>query len=158
MSNLRQRSTFFVPLFSILLWGGCSAHQTEQQMTSTTTTNDTHLYNSEYGLVSDPQTDAIIHQEILAQNSPTEVVYELDDPNYTTELKRDPDAFLAEEWVQPAPKITYKYDDDPKFYTEEELPENKLKLGDVVVKIPQGADQATLLEGIERASTPQSGY
>jgi hypothetical protein len=168
MINLLNSPKHLTPiLFSFLLYSGCSSsHKLCSGYSSSHQLNEdaypaysqTHTYNKEYGLIQDPKTDAIIHQEIISQNQPTEIIVQLDDPNYTTELERDPEAFLAEEWVEPEPQITYKYDDDPRFYKENELPENKLRLGNVIVKVPEGADQSTILEGIERASTPQSGY
>ncbi len=132
-----HRSSLFFPLFSsLILFGGCSSHET--------LSSDTHLYNDQYGMIHNPAVDVIIEKEIQSVYQPTEIEYQIDDPTYTTELRRDPDAFLAEEWVKPEPVISYKYSDDPRFYSEEELPDNKLKLGNVIVKIPEGADKSML--------------
>ena len=125
-------------LFSFLfLINGCSTKDT-------VAVSQAHLYNNNYGVVSDSRADEIIASEIQSQNEPTEIDYSSLDPRYSTELKRDPDAFLAEEWVQPEPKISYKYMDDPHFYSEDELPENKLRTGNVIVKIPNGTDKSVL--------------
>ncbi len=133
-----HKSTLFFSLFtSIILFNGCSSHETF--------TSDTHLYNNQYGLVPDPTTDAIIAKEIQSEYQDVEIIYQEINPAYTTKLQHDPDAFLAEEWVKPEPVISYKYSDDPRFYSEEELPDNKLKLGNVIVKIPEGADRSMLL-------------
>jgi len=154
MSTLRYNRTYLLPIVSsMLFFAGCSLHK--EMPTEVTVA---HPYNSQYGVVEDPHTDAIIAQEIQSINQPTEVIKQLDDPSYTTELKEDPDAFVEEEWVQPEPVIMYKYDDDPKFYREDELPENKFKMGNVIIKVPEGANKETILQGIEYASTPQSGY
>ena len=118
-------SFFFITIFS-----GCSTKET------TIAVSDTHLYNNNYGLVPDPEADMIIAQEIASEDEPTEIDYSSIDPRYTTKLEKDPDAFLASEWVEPEPKVYYKYMDDPKFYAEDELPENKLRTGNVIVKLP----------------------
>jgi len=125
-------------LFSFLfLINGCSTK-------NSVAVSEAHLYNNDYGVVPDNKVDEIIASEIESQNEPTQIDYSSLDPRYSTELKRDPDAFLAEEWVQPEPKITYKYMDDPHFYSEDELPENKLRTGNVIVKIPNGTDKSVL--------------
>jgi len=121
----------------ILLINGCSTKES-------ITVSQAHLYNNNYGVVPDSRVDEIIASEIQSQNEPTQIDYSSLDPRYSTELKRDPDAFLAEEWVQPEPKISYKYMDDPHFYSEDELPENKLRTGNVIVKIPNGTDKSVL--------------
>jgi len=95
-------------------------------------------------VVSDSQADKLIAQEIEAQNEPTQVDCSNCDPKYTTELKHDPDAFLAKDWVQPKPKISYKYMDDPNFYTEDELPKNKFKTGNTIIKLPKNSDKSLL--------------
>jgi len=125
-------------LFSFLfLINGCSTK-------NSVAVSQAHLYNNNYGVVSDSRADEIIASEIESQNEPTQIDYSSLDPKYSTELKRDPDAFLAEDWVPPEPKITYKYMDDPHFYTEDELPENKFRTGNVIVKIPEGTDKSVL--------------
>ena len=121
----------------ILLISGCSTKES-------IAVSQAHLYNNNYGVVSDSRADEIIASEIQSQNEPTQIDYSSLDPRYSTELKRDPDAFLAEEWVQPEPKISYKYMDDPNFYSEDELPENKFRTGNVIVKIPEGTDKSVL--------------
>ncbi len=154
------RNYHLLPLLSsFMLFTGCTSHH--QEHLNEAIVNDTYLhpYNTQYGLVEDPHVDTILVQEEIASVQPAETItIPLENPTYTTELKDDPEAFVAEEWVEPEPVITYKYDDDPRFYREDELPENKFKLGNVIVKVPEGADKNTLLQGIEYASTPQSGY
>ena len=54
----------------------------------------------------------------------------------TEEFIPEEGTFLEEDWVEPEPVITYKYADDPKFYREDELPENKGRLGNVIIKVP----------------------
>jgi len=124
-------------LSSIFLIGGCS---TKERVA----VSQAHLYNDNYGLVSNSMADEIIDSEIESQNEPTEIDYSSLDPRYTTKLEKEPDAFLAEDWVPPEPKITYKYMDDPHFYSENELPENKLRTGNVIVKIPKSTDESIL--------------
>jgi hypothetical protein len=104
----------------ILLFSGCASNGEPVAI------SDIHTYNENFGVVDDPDIDAKLQEEILAQAKPVEVeIPKSDDPNITTELKDDPDAFTAEEFVPEPPIITYKYMDDPKFYTANELPENK---------------------------------
>ena len=98
-------------LSSILLFDGCSSHET-------ILSSDSHLYNESFGVVDNFEVDARINEEILAQNTPVEIDNQLSsNPEWTTELILDPDAVTAEEYVQAPPIITYKYMDDPKFYT-----------------------------------------
>jgi len=115
-------------LSSILLIGGCSTKDNNIEV------SQVHLYNNNYGLVPDSKADEIIASEIASENEPVEIDYSSLDPKYTTELEKEPDTFVGEDWVPPAPKITYKYMDDPHFYTEDELPKNKLRVGRVVEK------------------------
>jgi hypothetical protein len=102
--------------------------------------SDIHAYNENYGVLDDKKVDEIIAKEIEIANSPIETDYSSCDPKYETEPKEDPDAFLAKDWVQPKPKVYYKYMDDPKFYSEDELPENKLRTGNTIIKVPKKKD------------------
>ncbi|NOZ91190.1 MAG: hypothetical protein GXO60_07915 [Epsilonproteobacteria bacterium] len=130
MKTIINKYTLFSLFSSIILFSGCSTKE------ATVAVSNAHLYNNNYGVVSDPEADMIIAQEIASQNEPTEIDYSNLDPRYTTKIEKDPDAFLASEWVQPEPKVFYKYMDDPKFYAEDELPENKFRTGHTIIKIP----------------------
>jgi len=113
-------------LSSIFLIGGCSTKDNNIEV------SQVHLYNNNYGVVPDSKADEIIASEIASEDEPVETDYSSLDPRYTTELEKDPDAFVGEDWVPPKPKITYKYMDDPHFYTEDELPKNKLRVGNII--------------------------
>ena len=94
----------------IFLLNSCSSYET-------VSVSETHLYNNHYGVHQNLHVDTIIHNELLAINKPTEVEKSYSsDPEWTTELKMDSDAFLAEDYVEKAPEITYKYKFDKKFY------------------------------------------
>ena len=108
----------FILLLAILL-NGCTSH-------SKISASKSHLYNNNFGVIADPELDAMLEYEFLTQNRPTEIDYSGLDPRYSTELILDPDAVTLENYVVPEPIITYKYMHSPIFYTEDELPENKL--------------------------------
>jgi len=107
-------------LLLFIILNGCSQHQT-------IATSEAHLYNADFGIISNPELDSILEQELLTQNQPTEIDYSglSDDPSLTTVMVHDPEAVTLENYVEPEPIITYKYMGSPKFYTEDELPENK---------------------------------
>ncbi|CAA6803404.1 MAG: Unknown protein, partial [uncultured Sulfurovum sp.] len=69
--------------------------------------------------------------------------------NNMTQFQPEKGTFLAEDWVQSEPVITYKYLDDSKFYTEDELPANKARLGNVVVKVPDSMSKEEFLSHLE---------
>ncbi|NEW59889.1 hypothetical protein GSY74_01220 [Sulfurovum sp. bin170] len=76
----------------------------------------------------------MIEHEFLTQNRPAEIDYSELDPTLSTKLIHDPDAVTLENYVAPEPIITYKYMHSPIFYTEEELPENKLITGNAIMR------------------------
>lgn len=79
--------------------------------------SDAHLYNQNFGLVNNYEADEAIQEEYISMNLPTQVDMPLiNDPEISTELVKDPDAFYAHEYVPTPPVITYKYEFDPKFY------------------------------------------
>jgi hypothetical protein len=138
MKMITTKYTLFPLLSSFILFCGCSTKE------DTIAISETHLYNNDYGVMSNNKADKIIADEIASENKPVEIDYSSIDPRYSTEVQADPEAFLAEDWVQPEPKISYKYMDDPKFYAEDELPENKFKTGNTIIKIPKGSDKSIL--------------
>jgi len=96
--------------FSIF-FNGCTSHH------DVVSVSETHLYNNNYGLHSNIEVDTTIKNELMAMNSPTEVeMPQSSNPEWTTELKMDSDAFLAEDYVPTEPVISYKYEFDKKFY------------------------------------------
>ena len=98
-----------------LLFNGCSSTK------SVVSVSETHLYNNNYGLHSNLEVDNIIQNELMAMNNPTEVdMSQPLDPEWTTDLKMDDDAFLAEDYVSTEPVISYKYEFDKKFYDKAE--------------------------------------
>jgi len=138
MKIITTKYRLFLLLSSfILLISGCSTKNSVAELQA-------HLYNNDYGVVPDSRVDEIIASEISSENEPTQIDYSSLDPKYSTEIKRDPEAFVAEDWVPPEPKITYKYMDDPHFYSEDELPENKFRTGNAIVKIPENTDKSVL--------------
>jgi len=138
MKIITTKYRLFLLLSSfILLINGCSTK-------NSVAVSEAHLYNNDYGVVPDNKVDEIIASEIESENEPVQIDYSSIDPRYTTKLEKDPDAFVAEDWVPPEPKITYKYMDDPHFYSENELPENKFRTGNVIVKTPENTDKSVL--------------
>ena len=103
------------------------------------------MYNNEYGVLPDKRVDKIIASEIASEDNPVEIDSSSINPQYSTEeTKPESGTFLAEDWVQPEPKISYKYMDDSKFYTEDELPENKFRTGNVIAKAPESTENSIL--------------
>ena len=144
MSNsFYKPKTLFTLISLILLLNGCSSSS------AITNISEVHPYDSSFGVLENREVDAIIQEEVQNQNQSAEVDYSSVDGQYTTQIERSPDEFLEEEWIQPEPIITYKYQDDTKFYREDELPENKFKLGKVIVKIPAGMDKSKFLAQLE---------
>ena len=102
-------------LSSILFFNGCSSHP------DVVSVSDTHLYNNNYGIHTNLEVDAILENELIAMNEPTEVERpHFTNPEWTTELKVDKDAFLEEDYVPIEPVISYKYKFDKKFYDKAE--------------------------------------
>jgi len=145
MSNsFYKPKTLFTLTSLLLLLNGCTSSS------SITNVSEVHTYDSRFGVIKNREVDAIIEEEVRNQNQSAEVDYSSVNSQYTTKIERSPDEFLAEDWVQPEPVITYKYKDDTKFYGENELPKDKFKLGNVIVKIPAGMDKDKFLAQLER--------
>jgi len=130
MKIVKNNYKLLLLLSSIFLIDGCSTKES-------IAVSQAHLYNDNYGLVSNSRADKIIASEIESENNPTEI-------DYSSEAEKDSDTIVGEDWVPPAPKITYKYMDDPHFYSENELPENKLRTGNVISQVSEGADKSIL--------------
>ena len=80
-----------------------------------------HLYNSNYGVTENLRVDEIIQKEIFAISNPTEIeAPELVCATCTTDITREANTFLEEEYVPLEPIITYKYKFDKKFYNKAE--------------------------------------
>ena len=115
MQTLSKKNLILSTFLSLYLLNGCSSHET-------ISVSEAHLYNNHYGVVPDYQVDAQIEEELLAVNQPSEVVMPtFNDPSLTTDIGVSGDTFTAENYVQKAPVISYKYKDDPKFYSEKEM-------------------------------------
>jgi len=114
--KLFKHSLLPLSLFTtIILTAGCSS---QQQVVSI---SEIHPYNDQYGLNKNLYVDSIIEGEIETEDEPTqEDKVVLLDPSYTTDISMDPDAFLAEDYVQKPEVITYKYMFDKKFYSKAE--------------------------------------
>jgi hypothetical protein len=109
-------NTLFFSIFSTLfLLNGCSSH------TETISVSESHLYDTNFGLDHNAKVDMVIEEELLAINMPTEVeTPNHTNPEWTTDIKMEPDAFLEEDYVPTEPVITYKYKFDKKFYDKAE--------------------------------------
>ena len=101
-----NRHTLLLSL-SLLIITACSSKQ------EVISVSEEHLYNNNYGIVQEPDANAMLNDEHIAMQS-----QEIEDNNE----KFSPPAgtFLAEDYVQPPEKITYKYQFDPKFYSKAE--------------------------------------
>ena len=106
--------TLSLLLFTFLFNGCMSKHQVVH-------TSSSHLYNQNFGVQQNVKADSIIKQELLAMNMPTQIdVAKNMNPNWTTDIRMDKDAFLKEDYVAQAPVLTYKYKFDTKFYDKAE--------------------------------------
>lgn len=99
----------------ILFFYGCSSHH------DVVSVSDIHLYDDNYGLAQNEEIDIEVNNELISMNSQVEVeIPQSSNPEWTTELKMEEGAFLAEDYVQKPPVITYKYKFDDKFYDKAE--------------------------------------
>ena len=113
---MSRKSIYLLPLCSLLLvLNGCSS------------TLGKHAYNDDFGLVENPKADKQLEKEELMTKE--ELQKFKDEANNTTESTPEKGTFLAKDWVQPAPVITYLYPYDSKFYSEDELPVNRGRIG-----------------------------
>ncbi|MCK4441209.1 MAG: hypothetical protein KAU90_04335, partial [Sulfurovaceae bacterium] len=125
-------------LSSFILFSGCSSKDN-------IAVSKTHLYNNNYGVLPDNRADRIIASETLSEDKPAEIDSSSIETEYSTDdIKSDSDTFLAEDWVPPKPKISYKYMDDPKFYSEDELPKNKFRTANTIIRTPKDTDKSVL--------------
>jgi len=107
--NFIKKSIHSVILsISLLIISACSS---QQQVISV---SEAHLYNNNYGIVQDPYADNMLHQESIAMQS------QIIENDNSREFYPKAGTFLAEDYVQPPEKITYKYKFDPKFYSNAE--------------------------------------
>ncbi len=129
---MSKKSIYFLSVCSLLLvLNGCSSIL------------GIHAYNDNFGLVENFEADKQLEKEELISSEELQK-YDVE-INKETEFKPEEGTFLAEDWVQPEPIFTYRYPNDPKFYREDELPENKGRLGNVVVKVPSSMSKEEFL-------------
>ena len=121
---------------SLLLLSACSSKSTS------------HVYNDNFGVASnfEAETQLRVEKEFLTNVEQESMELE-DDP-------REDGAFFAEDWVKPKDKITYKYLGDSRMYTEDELPENKGRLGNVVIKVPSNMEKEEFLTQLNDGHIP----
>ena len=118
-----KKSIYLVPPCSLLLvLNGCSS------------IFGVHAYNDDFGILENPEVDKQLEKEELVSSE--ELQKYNDEINNMVEFKPEKGTFLEKDWKQPKPKIIYKYDDDPTFYREDELPKDKGRLGNVIIKVP----------------------
>jgi hypothetical protein len=129
--NLTLSSLFAVSILNI---SGCCTKGEVIEM------SQTHFYNDNYGVVQDQEAEQMLAHEEEIEKHPVEVDDTVSNPNYIsiTQVEKEklaPDEFVGDDWTPPKSKIFYKYMDDPNFYSEDELPENKLKVGNKTMTI-----------------------
>ena len=129
---MSKKSIYLLPICSLLLTlNGCSSIFGE------------HAYNNDFGLVENTKADKQLEKEELIATQ--EIQKYNDEVNNMTEFKPEEGTFLEEDWVEPAPIITYHYDGDPKFYREDELPKDKGRLGNITIKVPSSMTKEEVL-------------
>lgn len=108
---MKNLSLYLLLSIATLATTGCTAHNDIVAM------SDAHLYNGNFGLIQNNEADRQVQEELIAMNLPTEVEMPQNmNPEWTTELIKEPDAFYANEYVAQKEVITYKYKFDKKFY------------------------------------------
>ena len=90
--------------------------------------------NENFGVVKDIEADRQIEQEVEENEAELRAFEEAS--SHLEAFKPEKGTFLEEDYVQPEELIEYKYDGDDKFYRDDELPENKGHLGNIIVKVP----------------------
>ena len=131
-----KKSIYLLPLFSlILVINGCSS------------TCGTHAYNNNFGLLANAEADRQLEREELT--SKEELQKFNDEVNNMREFTPEEGTFLDGDWIKPNPIFSYLYPGDPKFYREDELPKNKGRLGNVIVKVPNSMTKEQFLLQLE---------
>jgi hypothetical protein len=138
--NLTASSLFLISLLNI---SGCSNKNEVIEM------SQTHFYNENYGVMPNQEADIMLAKESEIEKHPVEVYDKVSNPNYISiaQVEKEPlkpDEFIEGNWNPPKPKIFYKYMDDPNFYSEDELPENKLKVEGTKTMIIKKKDNSHL--------------
>ncbi|CAA6819129.1 MAG: Unknown protein [uncultured Sulfurovum sp.] len=114
MKFLPKKILPILSITTLFMFNACSSH-------TILSSGDKHLYGHNYGLVHSPEADAAIQKELITMSLPTQIdIPIITDPELTTELIMEEDAFFAEDYIPTAPIITYKYKFDPKFYDNAE--------------------------------------
>ena len=130
-----KKTIYLLPLLSLLVTvSACSSG---------------HAYNQKFGLVEDVKVEEQLEKEELISHQETEKFNQ--EVHNLEVFIPEKGTFLAEDWVQPETVITYLYPYDPKFYSEDELPENKARLGNVVVKVPSSMSKEEVLFELENS-------
>ena len=115
MKTVTINNLLFSILSTLFLLNGCSSHQ------ETISVSEAHLYDTNFGLDHNARVDMVIEEELLAINMPTEVEKPTSaNPEWTTDISIEPDAFLEEDYVPTEPVISYKYKFDKQFYDKAE--------------------------------------
>jgi len=109
-------------LSSIILINGCTSNS------KIISVSEAHPYNNNFGLNHDLAVDNIIENELQAINMPTEIEEpQISNSSWTTDTSVASNTFLADEYVQKEPIITYKYKFDKKFYDKAEWRKEEYK-------------------------------
>lgn len=136
--------TNILSLCSLLfLLNGCSKNADLTMVSS----SEIHHYRNDFGLVEEAEVQEQLEQEENLMQDETQYT------SYSS-FSEEPfvpeeGTFLAEDWVEPETTYSYKYLDDPKFYSEEELPENKMRKGKTIIKIPSSMSKEEAFSNLE---------
>jgi len=115
MKTITQNFLLLSIFTATFLFHGCSSRS------NVVSVSQSHLYDNNYGIHTNLEVDAILEDELIAMNEPTEVEKpHFTNPEWTTEIKVEKDAFLEEDYVPIEPVISYKYKFDKKFYDKAE--------------------------------------
>ncbi len=112
---MKNLSLYLLLSIATLATTGCTSHNDVISM------SEAHLYNGDFGLIQNDAADRQVQQELVTMNLPIQVdMPQMMNPEWTTELTKDADAFYAHEYEEKEEVITYKYKFDKKFYKNAE--------------------------------------
>ena len=115
MNKLQKLLLLSIAAFIAISTTGCSSRNNVVNVSAM------HGYNTNYGVVKNDGADRQIEAELVAMSLPTQIDAATNmRKGWTTTLTKDADAFYANEYVQKAEVITYKYKFDKKFYRNAE--------------------------------------
>ena len=131
-----KKSIYLLALSSLFLaLNGCSS------------TSEVHAYNNDFGILENSEANNQLAKEEFTTDE--ELQKYNDEVNSVKEFTPEKGTFLAKDWKPHKPVITYHYRGDPNFYRADELPEDKGRLGNVIIKVPSSMSKEEAFSELE---------